>query len=99
MAKAERAVIAAAILAMAATAHAGPAVHASSQPTTPAQPVPFVATYTIAWHGMTAGSSTLELRQTAPQVYLYTSTDKAYGVFRLAFPHPLRQSSRFRIAA
>ena len=32
-------------------------------------------------------------------LYLYTSTDTAYGVFRLAFPHPLRQSSRFRIAA
>jgi hypothetical protein len=61
--------------------------------------VPFVATYTIAWHGVSAGSSTLELRQTAPQLYLYTSTDEAYGVFRLAFPHPLRQSSRLRIAA
>lgn len=65
----------------------------------PSQPAPFVATYAIGWHGINAGSSTLELRQTAPQLYLYTSTDTAYGVFRLAFPHPLRQSSRFRIAA
>lgn len=89
MRRAERAVLAAAVLAAAATVHAAPA----------SAPVPFVATYTIAWHGVSAGSSTLELRQTAPQLYLYTSTDQAYGIFRLAFPHPLHQSSRLRIAA
>ena len=90
--------MAAAILAAAATAHAAAPV-TSPQPGAPSSlPPPFVATYTIAWHGVTAGSSTLELRQTAPQLYLYTSTDTAYGIFRLAFPHPLRQSSRFRIA-
>ena len=92
--------LAAAILAAAATVHAAPAGHTSSQPSAPSsQPAPFVATYSIAWHGITAGSSTLRLRQTAPQLYLYTSTDTAYGVFRLAFPHPLLQSSRFRISA
>ncbi|MGH8200001.1 MAG: DUF3108 domain-containing protein [Steroidobacteraceae bacterium] len=86
----ERASLAAALLAAAAAmAHAAPA----------SEPVPFVATYAITWHGVSAGSSTLELRQTAPQLYLYTSTDEAYGVFRLAFPHPLRQSSRLRITA
>ncbi|HVS78149.1 MAG TPA: DUF3108 domain-containing protein [Steroidobacteraceae bacterium] len=98
---AERAVIAAALAAAAAMAIAAPAGDALSQQPTPptSAPAPFVATYTIAWHGITAGSSTLELRKTAPQVYLYTSTDKAYGLFRLAFPRPLRQSSRFRITA
>jgi uncharacterized protein DUF3108 len=98
--RAERAVIAAALLAAAAAGYAAPAGHTLSPPTPPtALPVPFVATYTIAWHGVTAGSSTLELRQTAPQLYLYTSTDTAYGVFRLAFNHALRQSSRFRVEA
>ena len=81
------------------TAHAAPATHALSQPEPPSQPAPFVATYTVAWHGVPAGTSTLELRETGPQLYLYTSTDKAYGIFRLALPHPLQQSSRFRIAA
>jgi hypothetical protein len=79
-----------------------PAVHGGGAPgpaIVAGRPTPFVATYTIAWHGITAGTSTLELRATAPQLYLYTSTDRAYGVFRLAFPHPLRQSSRFRISA
>jgi hypothetical protein len=93
--KAERAAIAAAMLAAAASGYAAPLGHTPSPPTPP----PFVATYTIAWHGVTAGSSTLELRQTAPQLYLYTSTDTASGVFRLAFHHALRQSSRFRVAA
>jgi hypothetical protein len=93
--RAERAAIAAAMLAAAASGYAAPLGHTLSPPTPP----PFVATYTIAWHGVTAGSSTLELRETAPQLYLYTSTDTAYGVFRLAFHHALRQSSRFRVAA
>jgi hypothetical protein len=96
----ERAIPAVALAAAVATAYAAPAGSVLSQPTVPAsKPVPFVATYTINWHGVSAGSSTLELRQTAPQLYLYTSTDSAYGLFRLAFPHALRQSSRFRITA
>src|SRR6185437_8792062 len=96
----ERAIMAVAVLAAAAAAHAGPAGRALSPPAArTSEPVPFVATYTISWHGVTAGTSTLVLRETAPQLYLYTSTDRAYGVFRLAFPHPLRQSSRFRIDA
>lgn len=97
---AERLGVAAALLLAAAAGYAVAAGHAPTQPTAPpSAPMPFVATYTITWHGVTAGTSTLQLRRTAPQLYLYTSTDNAYGVFRLAFPHPLRQSSRFRIAA
>ena len=101
-----RVVLTTAMLVAAAWAQAAPA---QTQIATPAPapspapassaPTPFVATYTIAWHGITAGTSTLELQSTAPQTYLYTSTDKAYGLFRLAFPHPLRQSSRFRLTA
>lgn len=90
-------VSAAATLLAAAAGHAAPAGDPPLQAA--ALPAPFVATYTIAWHGISAGSSTLELRETAPQLYLYTSTDRAYGLFRLAFPHPVSQSSRFRIAA
>lgn len=97
--RAERAVIAVALLAAAATGHTEPAGGTVSHPpATVAPPAPFIATYTLSWHGVTAGSSTLELRETAPQSYLYTSTDTASGVFRLAFHHPARQSSRFRIA-
>ncbi|MBW4051844.1 MAG: DUF3108 domain-containing protein [Proteobacteria bacterium] len=98
--KAERAGLAAAVLLMAASAYGAPAGQTLSQPTVAqSKPTPFVATYTVAWHGMTAGTSTLELSETAPQSYLYTSTDTARGIFRLVFPHALRQSSRFRIRA
>jgi len=98
--RAERAVMATAVLTLVATASAAPAGGTLAQSTPSASdPAPFVATYTIAWHGVAAGSSTLELRETAPRLYLYTSTDNAFGLFRLAFPHALRQSSRFRIAA
>lgn len=97
--KAERAGRAAAVLLMAVTGHAAPAAAAPSPPTTPvSRPVPFVATYTVAWHGVTAGTSTLKLTATASDSYLYTSTDTAWGIFRLVFPHALRQSSRFRIS-
>ncbi len=97
---AERAGFAAAALLAAAAAHAAPPGHALSQPTAPGlKPVPFVATYTVAWHGIDAGTSTLELSRTSPQLYLYTSTDTAWGLFRMVFPHPARQSSRFRITA
>lgn len=98
--KAERAGFAAAVLLMAATAHAAAAGRAPSQPSAPEpKPVPFVATYTVAWHGVTAGTSTLKLSETASDSYLYTSTDTAWGIFRLVFPSALRQSSRFRISA
>ena len=95
----ERLCVAAALLAAAAVVHASAGSSLSPPSASASQPPAFVATYTITWHGVTAGSSTLTLHQTAPQLYLYTSTDRAYGVFRLAFPHPLRQSSRFRISS
>jgi hypothetical protein len=98
----ERTAVFAALVVAAAATWAAPVGCALAQPAaspSPPAPAPFVATYAIAWHGVTAGTSTLQLRQTAPELYLYTSTDRAYGVFRLAFPHPLRQSSRFRITS
>lgn len=97
--KAERAGLAAVVLLLAGTAHAAAAGPAPPQPSAPqSKPTPFVATYTVAWHGVTAGTSTLELSETAPQSYVYTSTDTAWGIFRIVFPHALRQSSRFRIS-
>ncbi len=89
---AERAGLTAAVLLAAAAAQAAP-------PGRPREPVPFVATYTVAWHGINAGTSTLALTRTSPQRYLYTSTDTAWGIFRMVFPHPARQSSRLRVTA
>jgi hypothetical protein len=58
---------------------------------------PFKATYTAEWKGMTAGSSTLELRRAGADTYSYTSVNRARGMFRLAFPDALTQTSTFRL--
>lgn len=58
---------------------------------------PFKATYTAEWKGISAGSSTLELRRAGPESYSYTSVNKARGMFRLAFPDALTQTSTFRL--
>jgi len=61
-------------------------------------PVPFVATYQVAWHGITAGASTLTLVVQAPGTFTYSSNIKAHGLFRLVFPDALIQSSTFTLA-
>lgn len=60
-------------------------------------PAPFEAVYALKWHAFTAGRSTLTLRETAPGTYEYRSVNRARGLFRLAFPHPIVETSRFTI--
>ena len=43
---------------------------------------PFRATYLIDWKGMTAGTSTLELKPAGNDSYTYSSVNVARGVFR-----------------
>ncbi|MGH8229473.1 MAG: DUF3108 domain-containing protein [Steroidobacteraceae bacterium] len=62
-----------------------------------AQPSPFTAVYALAWHGITAGDSTLELAEIGPGTYRYRSVNRARGLFRLAFPHPITQQSDFAL--
>jgi hypothetical protein len=59
---------------------------------------PFKATYTAEWKGMTAGTTVLELRNAGPDLYSYSSTSNARGVFRMAFSETLTQTSTFRLA-
>jgi hypothetical protein len=61
-------------------------------------PTPFVATYQVAWHGITAGESALTLATLTPGTYSYTSNIKAHGIFRLVFPDALIQTSTFTLA-
>ncbi len=82
--------LAAVTLCRAGTAPLPPAGTALKPPT-------FVATYSVAWHGITAGRSTLTLTETAPGEYRYSSVDQAHGLFRLFIPHAIRQESRFRL--
>ena len=58
---------------------------------------PFHATYTAEWKGVTAGTTVLELRRAGPDLYSYSSTSNARGVFRMAFSETLVQTSTFRL--
>jgi hypothetical protein len=58
---------------------------------------PFRAVYTAEWKGMTAASSTVELKAAGPDTYTYSSVNTAHGFFRMAFPDALTQVSTFRI--
>jgi hypothetical protein len=70
----------------------GVAVHAD-----PIDLKPFRATYNAEWKGMTAGTSILELRSAGGDTYSYSSTNSAHGLFRIAFPDALMQTSTFRV--
>ena len=58
---------------------------------------PFRASYAITWHGMSAGSSELELQQLADNRWTYSSRSLARGLFRLAMPAELSSRSTFRV--
>jgi hypothetical protein len=58
---------------------------------------PFKATYVAEWKGMTAATSTVELTRSGDN-YSYSSVNAARGLFRMAFPDALTQTSTFKIA-
>ena len=90
MLRPERAALAALALTAAMAGHAQPDAVALL-------PRPFSATYTIEWRGFTAGYSTLELKQTSSKDFVYSSRNNARGIFKLVFPNPITQESRFTI--
>ncbi len=61
------------------------------------EPKPFTAIYALEWHGLTAGNSTLTLEEVAPATYEYRSINRARGLFRLAFPDPISETSVFTL--
>jgi len=60
-------------------------------------PQPFTVTLDVEWHGMSAGTSTLQLTRNSASDYTYTSSNKASGLFKLAIPDTITQTSRFTI--
>jgi len=60
-------------------------------------PQPFRITFDVQWHGMGAGTSTLELTKKSTQDYVYRSSNTARGFFRLALPDTITQESTFSI--
>lgn len=74
------------------TLFAGPAAHADA-----IDLKPFKASYSAEWKGVRAGSTVLELRRAGTDLYSYSSTSNARGVFRMAFSETLTQTSTFRL--
>ena len=60
-------------------------------------PQPFLATYGVEWRGMGAGTSTIELTKTAPDTFRYQSRNAARGLFRIALPDTITQTSELSI--
>jgi Protein of unknown function (DUF3108) len=58
---------------------------------------PYSASYSVEWRGMGAGTSTVELTKLEDDRWSYTSRNLARGLFKLALPNPVTQSSVFRI--
>ncbi len=58
---------------------------------------PFRATYIAEWKGVTAAGSTVELKNVSANIYTYSSVNSARGIFRMAFPDALSQTSTFKI--
>jgi hypothetical protein len=76
-----------------------------TQPNTPDSqpaievPQPFTAIYAIEWRGMGAGTSTIELTKTEPNSFRYQSRNAARGIFRVALPGTIMQTSELSIVA
>jgi hypothetical protein len=60
-------------------------------------PQPFRITFAVEWRGMSAGTSTLELTRKGTNEYVYRSSNTARGLFRLALPDTITQTSTFSI--
>jgi hypothetical protein len=58
---------------------------------------PFKATYNIQWKGMTAATSTLELKRSGNDSYTYSSVNLARGMFKMAFGEAITSASTFRV--
>ncbi len=72
---------------------------AQPSPAPTAGPQPFSASYEVLWKGMNAASASLELRRDGPDRYVYVSRNNARGMFRLAFPGEVNQTSHFTLEA
>lgn len=58
---------------------------------------PFKATFTAEWKGMSAATSTLELRKLGPDTFTFATVNTPRGLFRMALPDSLTQASTFKL--
>jgi hypothetical protein len=60
-------------------------------------PKAFKVVFGVNWRGMNAGTASLELEQLGGGRWRYTSRNNARGLFRVAFPDEITQSSEFAL--
>jgi hypothetical protein len=68
-----------------------------TEPSAPTTLAPFAVTYEVVFRGMNAGGSSLELTRENNGQWRYVSRNNARGIFRLALPGEIRQTSVFTI--
>jgi hypothetical protein len=75
-----------------AIALGGAAAHAD-----PVDLEPFKITFTAEWKGISAATSTLELRKAGPGTFVFATVNTPRGLFRMALPDSLTQASTFKV--
>src|SRR4051812_42758097 len=60
---------------------------------------PFRASFTAQWKGISAATSTLELRNAGPDTFTFATVNTPHGLFRMALPDSLTQASTFKLVA
>jgi hypothetical protein len=77
----------------------GPFIAARAADSAPAAscPQPFKVTFDVEYRGMGAGTSTLHLERKGANEFTYTSSNVARGIFRLAIPDTITQTSDFSV--
>jgi hypothetical protein len=58
---------------------------------------PFEASYTVSWHGMNAGTSTMTLEAAGDKNWVYRSANQPHGLFRVFLPDSITQRSEMRL--
>ncbi|MET0292165.1 MAG: DUF3108 domain-containing protein [Steroidobacteraceae bacterium] len=58
---------------------------------------PFDASFTVVWRGMSAGTANLSLKKIDGERWRYESNNAARGIFKVALPGAITQSSDLRI--
>lgn len=58
---------------------------------------PFKVTFTAEWKGISAATSSLELRKAGPDTWVFATVNTPHGLFRMALPDSLTQASTFKL--
>jgi hypothetical protein len=73
------------------------ALGAASAHADPVDLKPFKVTFTAEWKGISAATSILELQKAGPDTWTFATVNTPHGLFRMALPDSLTQTSTFKV--